>query len=71
MAERIGASSASIRVGARNIARLWIEQEKVFDEFMADPEMTRDQGGDYDFAGESGGGWPPLAQWTARVNLTF
>ena len=71
LAERIGASSASIRVGARNIARLWIEQAKVYDEFMADPEMTRDQGGDYDFAGESGGGWPPLAQWTARLNVTF
>ena len=71
LAERIGASSASIRVGARNVARLWIEQAKVYDEFMADPEMTRDQGGDYDFAGESGGGWPPIAQWTARLNVTF
>ncbi len=68
---RIGASGATFRVGARNLARLWIEQEKVFDEYMADPEMSRDQGGDYDFAGEAGGSWPPLSQWTARLNLTF
>ena len=80
-AQRVGASSASIRVGVRNVARLWIEQDCVDPggptlgesscEPMADPEMTRGQGGDYDFAGESGGGWPPLSQWTARLNLVF
>ena len=81
LAEKVGASSASFRVGARNVARLWIAQDcndpggpslgESSCEPMGDPEMTRNQGGDYDFAGESGGGWPPLSQWTARLNLVF
>jgi hypothetical protein len=81
LVQRVGASSASIRVGVRNVARLWVEQDCIDPggpslgesscEPVSDPEVTRDEGGDYDFAGESGGGWPPLSQWTARVNLVF
>ena len=68
LASRVGASSANIRVGARHIARLWLEEPQVFRELMVDPEVTRHT---HDFGGESGGGWPPSSQWTARITLTF
>ncbi len=68
LAARVGASSVNIRVGARHIARLWLEEPEVYGEPMVDPEVTRDT---HDFSGESGGGWPPLSQWTARITLTF
>ena len=68
LASRIGASSANIRVGARHIARLWLEEPQVYRELMVDPEITRHT---HDFGGESGGGWPPSSQWTARITLTF
>ena len=68
LASRVGASSANIRVGVRHIARLWLEQPRVYRERMVDPEVTRDT---HDFSGESGGGWPPSSQWTARITLTF
>jgi hypothetical protein len=81
--ERFGASAASIRVGARNLWRLWLEAECVGDQTLAgvrngpsdprcepplDPELTR---GEYAFAGESGGGWPPIPQWSIRLGVTF
>jgi outer membrane receptor protein involved in Fe transport len=72
--ERIGASAGSIRVGARNIARLWLQQECAGDpvlkhcELQNDPEVTR---GEYIFGGEDGGGWPPIPQWTVRLGVTF
>ncbi|HSH76881.1 MAG TPA: TonB-dependent receptor [Longimicrobiales bacterium] len=74
LAERVGASSANIRVGARNVARLWLQQECVGDDRLkycepqSDPEVTR---GEYIFAGEDGGGWPSIPQWTVRLGLTF
>ena len=68
LASRVGASSANIRVGARHIARLWLEEPEVYGEPMVDPEVTRHT---HDFGGESGGGWPPSSQWTARITLTF
>jgi hypothetical protein len=73
MVARIGASSANIRVGARNVARLWLQQKCVGDnlkecELASDPEVTR---GEYIFAGEDGGGWPPIPQWTVRLGVTF
>ena len=68
LASRMGASSANIRVGVRNWARLWLQQPMVFRELMVDPEITRDT---HDFGGESGGAWPVGSQWTARVTLTF
>jgi hypothetical protein len=72
--ERIGASAASIRIGARNVARLWLQQEYAGDERLkynepvSDPEVTR---GEYIFAGESGGDGPPIPQWTIRLGVTF
>jgi hypothetical protein len=74
VAERIGASAANIRIGARNVARLWLQQECAGDtrlmrcELQNDPEVTR---GEYIFAGEDGGGWPPIPQWTVRLGVTF
>ena len=54
LAEKVGASSASFRVGARNVARLWIAQDcndpggpslgESSCEPMGDPEMTRKPG---------------------------
>ena len=68
LASRMGASSANIRLGVRNIKRIWLQQRRVFRERPVDPEVTRDS---HDFGGESGGGWPVGSQWTARVTLTF
>jgi hypothetical protein len=68
MAARVGAASANLRFGVRNLSRLWLEQPMVGRELMGDPEVTRDT---HDFGGESGGGWPAGSQWTARLTLTF
>lgn len=74
VAERFGASAANIRIGARNAARLWLQQESAGDvrlkhfEPVSDPEVTR---GEYIFAGESGGDGPPIPQWTVRLGVTF
>ena len=74
MADMIGASSANIRVGARNVARLWLQDEWAgddrlkYDEPVSDPEIGRSV---YNFAGEDGGGWPPIPQWTVRFGVTF
>jgi hypothetical protein len=71
---KLGASSGSIRVGARNVARPWLQQETAgddrlkYDEPVSDPEIGRPV---YNFAGEDGGGWPPIPQWTIRLALTF
>ncbi len=77
---RIGASRALLTVGARNLARLWIQQERAGEwcnweqygpdrcEIPTDPEMSRPG---YDFQGESGGDWPPLSSWSVRLNVTF
>ena len=74
LAERIGATAANLRVGVRNAARLWLQQESAGDtrlkhfEPASDPEVTR---GEYIFAGESGGDGPPIPQWTIRLGVTF
>jgi len=74
VAARFGASGANIRVGVRNAARLWLQQESAGDsrlrhfEPASDPEVTR---GEYIFAGESGGDGPPIPQWTVRLGVTF
>ncbi len=74
IAEQIGASAANIRVGARNVARLWLQQEVAGDprlkypELISDPEIGRSN---YIFGGEDGGGWPPVPQWTVRLGVTF
>ena len=68
LAGRIGADRASLSVGVRNVGRIWIQQEFVGGERVTDPEMSRPN---YDFQGESGGDWPPLSQWTMRLNVTF
>ena len=65
---RIGATRANLTVGVRNVARLWLAQRSVEREWITDPEMSRP---DNNFAGESGGDWPPLSFWSFRVNLTF
>ena len=80
LAARIGATSANIRVGVRNAHRFWLQANNAGDptlnggqglkypEPVADPEMGRSE---YIFAGESGGGWPPIPQWTVRLGVTF
>ena len=68
LAARIGADRGSLSFGVRNVGRIWIQQEFVGGERVTDPEMSRPN---YDFQGESGGDWPPLSQWTMRLNLTF
>lgn len=69
--DRMGGSRANLQLGVRNVARLWTQQPSIFGEPVADPEMSRAQGGDFDFGGESGGDWPPLSNWTLRLNMTF
>ena len=66
--ERIGATRANLTVGVRNAARLWLAQRFVERESITDPEMSRP---DNNFAGESGGDWPPLSFWSFRMNVTF
>jgi TonB-linked SusC/RagA family outer membrane protein len=80
LASRIGATAANIRVGVRNAHRFWLQQKDAGDptanngaglkypEPAADPEMGRSE---YIFSGESGGGWPPIPQWTIRLGVTF
>jgi hypothetical protein len=74
VAARFGATGANIRVGARNAARLWLQNDQAGDprlkhfEPASDPEVTR---GEYIFAGESGGDGPPIPQWTVRLGVTF
>lgn len=71
---KIGASSMNLRIGARNVARLWLQAENAGDtrlkypEPVSDPEVGRPV---YNFAGEDGGGWPPIPQWTIRLSMTF
>ncbi len=73
IAQRFGATAANVRIGARNVWR-WLQQDCVGDpvlkhcELQSDPEVTR---GEYIFAGEDGGGWPPVPQWTVRFGVTF
>jgi TonB-linked SusC/RagA family outer membrane protein len=69
LAAKMGASSASIRLGVRNFARIWIQQKRVGRELIGDVEMSRDD--QEGFGGEAGGGWPTPSQWTARVTLAF
>ena len=70
----IGASAMNVRIGARNVARLWLQAENAGDdrlkypEPVSDPEVGRPV---YNFAGEDGGGWPPIPQWTIRLGMTF
>ncbi|MSR21837.1 MAG: hypothetical protein EXR91_12840 [Gemmatimonadetes bacterium] len=74
LANRIGASGANIRIGARNAVRLWLQQQNAGDEKLkygepiSDPEGTR---GEYIFGGEDGGSWPAIPQWTVRMGVTF
>ncbi len=68
IAGRLGADRGSLTLGVRNVGTIWLAQEMVGGERITDPEMSRPN---YDFQGESGGDWPPLAQWTMRLNLTF
>jgi len=68
IAARLGADRGSLTLGVRNVGTVWLAQEMVGGERITDPEMSRPN---YDFQGESGGDWPPLAQWTVRLNLTF
>jgi len=65
---RIGATRANLTIGVRNAARLWLAESFVERERITDPEMSRP---DNDFAGESGGDWPPLSFWSLRLNITF
>ena len=66
--DRIGATRANVTLGVRNLARLWLAQKFVERERITDPEMSRP---DNQFAGESGGDWPPLSFWSLRMNITF
>ena len=78
--DRVGASRASVTIGARNLWRIWIQQERAGDwcdweqfgpdrcEIVTDPEMSRPG---YDFGNESGGDWPPLSSYSLRLNVTF
>jgi TonB-dependent SusC/RagA subfamily outer membrane receptor len=74
LTDLIGASSSNLRIGARNVARLWLQSENAGDtrlkysEPVSDPEVGRPV---YNFAGEDGGGWPPIPQWTIRLGMTF
>ncbi|MQA92271.1 MAG: TonB-dependent receptor plug domain-containing protein [Gemmatimonas sp.] len=56
LAARIGARNASLQIGARNLATLWVADTHVEREKIIDPEMNRP---DENFGGESGGDWPP------------
>ena len=66
--DRVGATSGNLTVGLRNVATLWLAQRFLEGERITDPEMSRPDG---NFAGESGGDWPPLSSWSVRMNLTF
>ena len=68
LTERIGATRANLTIGVRNVARLWLAERFVERERITDPEMSRP---DNNFAGESGGDWPPLSFWSLRLNITF
>lgn len=80
MTEAVGASRASVTLGARNVWRIWLEQQRAGDwcnwsqfgpdrcEIVTDPEMSRPG---YDFGNESGGDWPPLSSYSLRFNVTF
>ena len=68
IASTLGADRGSLTLGVRNVGTIWLAQGRVGGERVTDPEMSRPN---YDFQGESGGDWPPLAQWTVRLNLTF
>ena len=68
LTERIGATRGNLTIGVRNVARLWLAEMFVERERITDPEMSRP---DNNFAGESGGDWPPLSFWSLRLNITF
>ena len=64
----VGATRANLTLSLRNVATLWLAQRVVEGERITDPEMSRP---DSEFAGESGGDWPPLSSWSLRLNVTF
>ncbi len=66
--EQVGAMSGNLMIGLRNVATLWVAQRFVEGERITDPEMSRP---DDNYAGESGGDWPPLSTWFVRLNVTF
>ena len=66
--DRVGAVRGNLTVGLRNVATLWLAQRFLEGERITDPEMSRP---DDNFAGESGGDWPPLSSWSVRMNITF
>jgi hypothetical protein len=68
LAAKIGASRARVQFGMRNIANIWLAQSHVERERSIDPEMNRPE---ENFAGESGGGWPPLQQFTVNLSVSF
>jgi hypothetical protein len=68
---RAGATRATLNVGVRNVANLWIAQKCPPVEprvCAADPEMNRPE---ENFWGEAGGGWPPLRQGTVSLSVSF
>lgn len=69
LAQRVGASSASVVGQLFNIANLWIEEEftpdgsRIWDPEMISPNM--------EYSGYVSGPPPPMSRATVRVNVTF
>ena len=70
LADRVGASSASIVGSVYNIATLWAkDRETRFGQYIWDQEM---QAPNFEFSGQVPGGTPPpMSRATVRVNFSF
>jgi TonB-linked SusC/RagA family outer membrane protein len=68
MARRFGASRASLTVGARNVATLWVAQDDVFGQPIPDPEV-RTPGSN--LSGYVQTVLPPYSQLLTTIRLAF
>ena len=70
LAQQVGATRATVRVGARNLVELWkaqefIEREKVLDSEISAMRTLVDTHGQLD------NGWPALSRWSFEMSMTF
>ena len=70
LAQQVGATRATVRVGARNLVELWkaqefIEREKVLDSEISAMRTLVDTHGQLD------NGWPALSRWSVEMSMTF
>jgi hypothetical protein len=68
VAQKVGASSASLNVAVRNLATLWVAQDNIFGEHVPDPEVRTPAAGLSAYVQTV---VPPLSQFIVTVRLSY